>query len=326
MDAAQKKLNVAVLSVVSNSALVVLKLVVGAIIGSTAIMSEAIHSGVDLLAALIALFSVRTSGIPADTDHPFGHGKVENISGTVEALLIFVAAGWIIFDAVRKLLHPYPLEYVGWGVGVMVISVVTNIVVSELLFRIGRETDSIALQADAWHLRTDVYTSAGVMASLAAIWIGHVFFTNPNVHWLDPAAAIAVALMIISAAYKLTVQSARDLVDSRLPENEEKWISNLIARYSPTVCGFHQLRTRKSGNFRFVEFHIKVDPAMSVDDSHRITVELSNSITSRFPKTSVTIHTEPCNGQCAPKCLHGCLLTESERENHAEKDAPPGDS
>ncbi len=321
MDATQKKLKVAGLSVISNSVLVVMKLVVGILIGSASILSEAIHSGVDLLAALIAFFSVRTSSIPADTDHPFGHGKVENISGTIEALLIFVAAGWIIFDAVRKFLNPHPLEYIGWGVGVMVVSVVTNIRVSGLLFKVGRETDSIALQADAWHLRTDVYTSAGVMASLAVIWIGHVFFTDANLHWLDPAAALAVALMIMSAAYRLTVQSARDLVDSRLPENEETWISSLIAGYQPTIRGFHQLRTRKSGNFRFVDFHIKVGPAMSVDDSHRITVELTNSIRCRFPKTSVTIHTEPCNSGCPPKCLLGCLLTEAQRAELAEKQA-----
>jgi cation diffusion facilitator family transporter len=320
VDATRKKLNVAGLSVISNSLLVVMKLIVGLIIGSTSIMSEAIHSGVDLLAALIAFFSVRTSSIPADTDHPFGHGKVENISGTVEALLIFVAAGWIIYEAARKLLNPLPLENAGWGVGVMAVSVITNIWVSGLLFKVGRETDSIALQADAWHLRTDVYTSAGVMASLAVIWGAHFFFTDPKVHWIDPAAAIAVALMIISAAYRLTLQSARDLVDSRLPENEETWIGTLIAGYQPTIRGFHQLRTRKSGNFRFVDFHIKVGPAMSVDDSHRITDELTNSIRSRFPKTSVTIHTEPCNGGCVPKCLHGCLLTETQREELVEKE------
>ncbi|MBU3932000.1 MAG: cation diffusion facilitator family transporter, partial [Proteobacteria bacterium] len=147
MDVQSRKMRVAGLSVISNTILVVLKLVVGLLIGSVSIMSEAIHSGVDLLAAVIALISVRTSSLPADTKHPFGHGKVENISGTIEALLIFVASGWIIFEAIRKLLHPRPIEYVGWGVVVMLISAAVNLVVSEMLFKVGIETDSIALQA-----------------------------------------------------------------------------------------------------------------------------------------------------------------------------------
>ena len=132
-------------------------------IGSVSVISEAIHSGVDLLAAVIALFAVRKSAKPADEDHPFGHDKVENISGTVEALLIFLAAGWIIFEAVKKLIDPEPLDEAGWGVAVMLLSVAANIIVSKKLFSVGEETDSVALKADAWHLATDVYTSLGVM-------------------------------------------------------------------------------------------------------------------------------------------------------------------
>ena len=156
----KRKSSVALLSVASNTILVLLKLTVGIIIGSVSVISEAIHSSVDLLAAMIALFAVRTSGKPADAEHPFGHGKVENMSGTVEALLIFLAAGWIIFEAVKKLKNPEPLEEVGWGVAVMIVASAANILVSRALFKVGKETDSVALQADAWHLRTDVYTSA----------------------------------------------------------------------------------------------------------------------------------------------------------------------
>ena len=208
----KRKSSVALLSVASNTILVLLKLTVGIIIGSVSVISEAIHSSVDLLAALIALFAVRTSGKPADAEHPFGHGKVENISGTVEALLIFLAAGWIIFEAVKKLKDPEPLEEVGWGVAVMMVSSAANILVSKALFKVGKETDSVALQADAWHLRTDVYTSAGVMAGLAIIWIGRIVLPGTDLNWVDPVAAIGVALLIIKAAYQLTVESARDLL------------------------------------------------------------------------------------------------------------------
>lgn len=315
MDVQNRKIYVARLSVLSNTALVIMKLAVGLMIGSVSIMSEAIHSGVDLLASLIATFSVSRSGIPADSKHPFGHGKFENISGVIEALLIFVAAIWIILEAIKKLLNPEPIDYVGWGVGVMVVSTVVNIIVSRLLFKVAKETDSIALEADAWHLRTDVYTSIGVMASLALIWIGHLITPDPQIHWLDPVAAIGVALLILGAAYRLTLQSARDLMDVTLPVEEEAWIRTLIMTHQPVIHGFHQLRTRKSGNFRFVDFHIKVDPYMSVEESHQITEELSKSIETQFPSTSVTVHTEPCDGKCVGHCLTGCLLTEKEREN-----------
>ncbi len=163
MDLQKRKESAARLSVLSNSFLVVFKVIIGVAIGSVSIISEAIHSGVDLLAAVIAMFSVKTSSVPADERHPFGHGKIENISGFVEALLIFGAAFWIIFEALQKLNVPDVMENPQWGVGVMLFSAVMNFIVSQKLFQVGKEADSIALHADAWHLRTDVYTSAGVM-------------------------------------------------------------------------------------------------------------------------------------------------------------------
>ncbi len=286
----------------------ILKLAVGLLIGSVSILSEAIHSATDLIAAVIALFSVKTSGRLPDSKHPFGHGKIENISGTIEALLIFLAAGWIIFEAAAKLRHPTPVETVGWGVGVMLLSAVVNIVVSEKLFRVAKETDSVALEADALHLRTDVYTSVGVMVSLALIWAGERVFPGRHFHWLDPVAAIAVALLIIKTAYDLTAKSSRDLLDSRLPDQEEEWIVDIIKQHRSTIHGFHGLRTRKAGGFRFVEFHINVNPLMTVQDSHNISEKIAVRIKEKFPHTSLTIHTEPCDGNCEKKCLEGCML------------------
>ncbi len=310
----RKKSSVALLSVVSNTILVLLKLTVGIMIGSVSVISEAIHSGVDLLAAIIALFAVRTSGKPADTDHPFGHGKFENISGTVEALLIFLAAGWIIYEAVKKLMNPEPLEEVGWGVAVMAVSSTANIMVSRMLFRVGKETDSVALQADAWHLRTDVYTAAGVMAGLAIIWIGGFMLPGANLNWIDPAAAIVVALLIIKAAYRLTIESARDLLDVSLPIGEEISIRNLIATFAPDVRGFHRLRTRKSGSYRFVEFHMVVDPAMIIEESHKIADMVGNAIKEKYPSTTVTIHIEPCRCSFETKGKCDCLVSDDNNE------------
>jgi len=310
----KRKSNVALLSVISNTSLVILKLVAGTMIGSVSVISEAIHSGVDLLAAIIALFAVRKSGKPADEDHPFGHGKVENISGTVEALLIFLAAGWIIFEAVKKLRNPEPLGDAWLGIVVMLISVMANLIVSKNLFKVGKETDSIALMADAWHLRTDVYTSLGVFGGLAVIFAGGFVLPGVDLRWVDPVAAIGVALLIIRAAYHLTVESARDLVDVGLPSEEVDDVRRHIRAFAPTIRGFHRLRTRKAGSSRFVEFHIRVDASMSVDESHRIADMITCSIKQHYPGTTVTIHIEPCNCAMAKEGSCGCLLSEQEKK------------
>lgn len=317
-DAQRRKERVALLSVISNAILVAAKLAIGIMIGAVSIISEAIHSAVDLAASIIAMFSVKTSSQPPDSEHPFGHGKIENVSGTIEAILIFVAAGWIIYEAVMKIIHPVILESPGWGVGVMLVSTIVNIVVSRMLFKVGKETDSIALIADAWHLRTDVYTSAGVMGTLAVIWGGERIFTGRHFDWLDPIAAIGVAILILKAAYDLTMQSAKDLLDAKLPAAEEEWIRQRIRKEEPSVHGVHQLRTRKSGQFRFVEFHMMVDPRMSVQASHDITDVLSDAIEKQFPDTSVTIHIEPCDGSCKPDCLKGCFLSEEKKSLQAK--------
>lgn len=282
------------LSVASNSFLVLFKLFIGILIGSVSIISEAIHSGVDLLAAAIAMFSVKKSSVPADKQHPFGHGKIENISGFVEALLIFIAAFWIIFEALKKLISSNYIKHAEWGVAVMLFSSVVNYIVSQKLFKIGKDADSIALQADAWHLRTDVYTSAGVMAGMAIIWIGHEFFAAHNINWIDSVVAIFVAFLILKTAYDLTSRSIRDLLDVKLPLEEEDYIRDIISRH-PAIFGYHQLRTRKGGHIRFIEFHINVDPQMTVLESHNITKELKQSIWEKFSDCVITIHIEPCD-------------------------------
>ena len=312
MNVDKRKTAVALLSVISNAILVLLKAFVGILIGSVSIISEAIHSGVDLLAAVIALFAVKSAGKSPDEGHPFGHGKVENVSGTVEAILIFVAAGWIIYEAVYKLIRPQLLDAPVLGVAVMLVSAVVNFFVSRKLFKVGKETDSVALQGDAWHLRTDVYTSVGVMAGLALIWLGESLFPGVHFDWLDPVAAIAVALLIVRAAYDLTLRSARDLLDVSLPD-EEKWIRHALARLDLPIRGFHHLRTRKAGATRFVELHIVLDNNIHIEESHRISDQIEAKIREKFPNTQVTVHEEPCDGICAARCLDGCLLNEQDR-------------
>lgn len=310
---ADKKMGAAALSVASNGLLIVLKLVVGLLIGSVAVMSEAIHSGMDLVAAIIAFAAVRASRQAPDERHPFGHGKVENISGTVEALLIFAAAIWIIYEAVHKLVDPQEIDTPAWGVGVMLFSAIVNVFVSRRLFKVGEETDSIALKADAWHLRTDVYTSAGVMFGLLVIWVVDIVSPGVDVRWLDPMVAILVALMIIRTAWGLTRDAARDLLDTSLPEAETGWIADFIRQRWPEVLSFHNLRTRKAGSNRFIEFHIVVDKAMSVGRAHALGDEIVAAIKERLPETRVNIHVEPCDFTCKEACVSGCTLDPEQR-------------
>ncbi len=315
MDTQRKKTRVAALSVASNSVLVILKLIVGALIGSVAVLSEAIHSGIDLIAALIAFFAVRIAGRAADEEHPFGHTKVENISAGIEALLIFVAAIWIIYGAARKLINPQPLETVGWGVGVMLISTIANLIVSRLLFKVGKETDSAALIADGWHLRTDVYTSAGVMVGLSFIWLGGYFFPGLNLVWLDPVIAIAVAILILHAAYDLTRHAIQDLVDQSVPIEEKEWMQNYLSALYPTVRSFHRLRTRKAGATRFINVHLALDSKLTVSESHSIGDKIVADFKAHFPHdVDVIVHIEPCDGTCSPACKSGCLLSDEEQK------------
>ena len=310
MEKQKMKIGAAALSVFSNTTLVIVKLVVGLLIGSVSVISEAIHSGVDLIAAVVALFAVQKSAKPADRSHPYGHGKIENIAGTIEALLIFFAAGWIIYEAVHKLFSPQPMEEVSWGIAVMAFSAFANLIVSQILFKVGEKTDSIALKADGMHLRTDVYTSGGVMVGLLIYWSVGSIFPGISIWWIDPVAAILVALLIVKAAYDLTIESARDLLDARLPHDEELVIRDEVASIYPSAYGYHHLRTRKSGPYRYFDFHLIVPKDLSVEEAHNITDSLKAKVKEKFYDAMVEIHVEPCDHSCKDHCRINCFHLE----------------
>jgi cation diffusion facilitator family transporter len=311
MSQNRKKSRVAALSVVSNSILVVFKLIVGLLSGAVSILSEAIHSGVDLVAALIAFFAVRASGKPADDKHSFGHGKFENLSAAIEGLLIFLAAGWIIYESIHKLIFPEPVDNLQWGIIVMGISAITNLFISRKLFKVGKETDSAALLADGWHLRTDVWTSAGVAVGLALYMIGRQVMPELNLHWIDPVIAMGVAGLIIKAAWELTSEAVTYLLDASLPEDEDKAIKLIIDQMSPQVMNFHNFKTRKAGSERFVEFHLVVKQDLTVKQAHDICDVITEKIKIQFPKTEVMIHTEPCLSECNGDCRGTCSIFEA---------------
>lgn len=312
----------AALSVASNALLVAGKLATGLAIGSVAVVSEAIHSAVDLFAALIAWFAVREAGKPADEQHAYGHGKIENLAALIEAALIVGAALWIIIEAALRLADPQPVSGAAWGVAVMGASAAVNLAVSSYLMAVGRRCDSIALQADAWHLRTDVLTSAGVMLALAVIWAG-ARWGGLDLWWVDPVVAIAVALLILKAGAELTVQAGGDLLDRSLPMPERDWIAAHIRSLFPQISGFHDLRTRKAGRHRFVEVHLVVPEHLSVRQAHDLAEAVEIGIGTHFPGTTVTVHMDPCDLRCPPRCLAGCLLGAERNRRRAERGLPP---
>lgn len=275
------------LSVLSNITLVCFKLAVGLYTGAVSIISEAMHSGVDLLAAVIAFLAVREANKPPDEQHAYGHGKIETLSGAVEALLIVAAALGIVYEAWEKLRTAYQPVYLEYGIGVMLLSAVVNSVVSLRLMRVARATDSQALAADALHLKTDVWTSAGVVAGLILIKI---------TGWamLDPLIAIAVALLVFRAGYTLTRESLQELTDVSLPPEEETIIRDIVASY-PEVITFHRLRTRRSGSWRLIDIHIVVDKHMHLDKAHAVCDRIEAAIEQRLGRCDVVIHLEPCN-------------------------------
>lgn len=278
------KANTARLSILSNSLLIVMKLIAGILSGSVSIISEAIHSSMDLIAAIIAFFSVKVSDNPPDSRHPYGHGKFENISGVIEALLIFIAAGWIILEAVKKLSgESTELNALGIGSVVMFISAFVNFLVSRRLYKVAFETNSVALEADALHLKTDVYTSLGVAVGLALILV-------TGIKWLDPVVAILVALFIIHEAYNLLKKAFNPLLDEAWEEEE---VQELEERLKEMKVRYHEMRTRVAGNYRFIDFHVEIPREVSVGNAHSYCDEVENELKGIYNNLNVTIHVEP---------------------------------
>jgi len=294
-----EKVRAARLSIFSNTILTAGKLAIGVSMNSVSVLSEALHSGLDLIAAFFAFFSVRESSKPADEGHRYGHGKFENVASIAEAILILAAAAMIIYHAYPKLFgigaEIHSLEL---GAAVMGISALVNFFVSRELMRVARKTESPALAADAWHLRTDVYTSLGVMAGIVAIKITGLVI-------LDSLIAIFVALFILKAAVKLILDSMYSILDVRLPEEEELKIKNVLEKYSPHFVEYHKLRTRKAGSQRYIDLHLVVPREWAINKVHTICDRIEEDMHTMFSGVLVMIHTEPCDFNC-DECCQPC--------------------
>jgi cation diffusion facilitator family transporter len=276
-------------SIASNSALIALKLAAAAITGSVAILSEALHSMIDLVASVIAFVSVRKADEPADVEHPYGHEKVENVAATIEGMLIIVGAGVIVYEAVHRLAVGASVDNLGIGIAVIGFSAVANLAVSQFLSRQARRHDSPALSGDAAHLGTDALTSFGVLLGLLLVQI-----TGANA--IDSVVALVVAGVIVIAGIRILRRSAAVLVDEAPPPEEMDRIEAAIARAradQPEVVGYHKLRARTTGRRRYIDLHLQFRSGTTLERAHELAHQLRDAIESDLDNAEVLIHVEP---------------------------------
>ena len=271
--------------------LIAFKVAVGVITGSISVLAQAADSFLDLFAITITFLAIVFAGRPADDEHPFGHGKVENIAAVVQAVLIFIAGGLIVYSAVRRIITGTVLEMTEAGIGVMLVSIAVSLFLSRYLLRVSRTTDSVALEANARNIAADVYSAAGVLVGLVVIR-----FTGLVI--IDPIVALLVSLVIFRSAYEVLRKSFGGLLDTRLPETEENVIRGAIIEHVGELVDYHKLRTRKAGSQRYVDLHLVMPRNVSLEDAHKMCDHLEQDIKTKLRQASVTIHVEPCDERC----------------------------
>jgi cation diffusion facilitator family transporter len=283
-----KKSRTVLFSISSNALLLAVKLVAGVLTGSASVLSEAVHSATDLVASVVAFVAIRRSVSPPDKSHNYGHGRFENLAGVFEGVILLGVGGWVIFGAVNGILNGTKLELLGLGIGVMALSAVVNLFVSGWLLRVARETDSRALEAEGYNLRTDVWGAAGVaLGLLAALATGWTV--------LDPILAALIGLVILWTALRLISGSTRVLLDESLPEEELSLVQSIINREeesNPKIRGYHKLRARKSGSQRHIDFHLQLKADTTLGEAHKISDGLEERIRRDLPNSDVLIHLE----------------------------------
>ena len=290
----------AIVSVVSNSVLIVLKLTAGLITGSIAILTEAVHSAIDLIASIVALYSIRKADEPADEDHPYGHEKAENVAAGAEAMLILLGATIVVIEAIRRLFTGSEINEVGLGIVLIAISIVANFVVSTFLYRRARTFDSPALEGDAAHLRADALTSIAVLVGLVLVEV-------TGIAAFDSIAALVVAAAIVGTGVGLAMRSGRVLMDEAPPEEELDRIEEAIAAARPPeMAGYHKLRARKAGSRRHIDLHVQFRSGTSLEEAHDLTHALRDAIAAQFDNADVLIHVEP-EGSYRPPDAQGPL-------------------
>jgi len=278
--------NLAGVSIGASVLTIILKLGAFALTNSVSLLSDALESLVNLLAATITFFMVRLAHKPADESHPYGHSKAEYISSTAEGMFIIIAAGAIIFTAVQRLLNPSPLEAPGLGLLFSIAASLINLIVGLTLIKNGKKRNSLALEADGHHLMTDVYTTVGVLIGLAIVYMTKLYI-------LDPIIAIIVGLNIIFAGFSIIQKSFSGFMDSAIDRGYIKYINTVFEEYTIKKIVFHGLRTRRSGSRNFITFHVLVPGIWTVQNAHSLVEEIEKKLRDTIPNSTIDTHIEP---------------------------------
>lgn len=285
------KENVSRLAIVSISALIIMKLITSFVTGSIGIRADAFHSLIDLAGAVIGYIGIKISSKPPDKQHAFGHGKAENIAGTVISLFIFAAAGLIAYQAINRIIAGGEVELVTIGIYVTAAAIAINLVFARYALKVARKTESLALEATARDMLADVYSSIAVLAGLLLVLITGLAI-------MDSIVALLVALLILRTAIITFKKSFSGIMDSALPREEVDIIKSVLTEHKEQIVGFHDLRTRKSGNQRFIDLHLVMHKKISVEESHNMADHLEEDLAEKLPNMSITIHIEPCGVDC----------------------------
>lgn len=280
-----EKDRVILLSVLSNTLLIILKLTIGIISGLVSIVAEAFHSLNDLIASFVAFIGVRKAQGPPDENHQYGHGKIEILTGTIENILILLISLYIIYEGINKFIHKTEAEFVEIGILIMIFSGLVNFFLSKFLIRKGRELRSIGIEIDGEHLKADVITSFGVAITLVILKI-------TNIWWLDPLAAILVGIWVFFIFLRLSKKLIEQAIDTGISKEQIEKIKEILDSEND-IKFYHKIRTRQSGSTIFIDMHIKVDKNLSVEKSHNITKKIEEKIREQLGDANVLIHVEP---------------------------------
>jgi len=288
----REKRNAALTSVIAAISLTAIKIIVGVFTGSLGILAEAAHSGLDLVAAIMTLLAIRIADRPADPEHNYGHGKVENLSALFETLLLLGTCVWIIYEAVQRLFFkPVELDVSIWAFIIMAISIIVDITRSRVLYRVARKYNSQALEADGLHFSTDIWSSAVVIIGLFCVKLSEWLPKLEFLHHADAVAALAVAMIVVLVSVRLGIRTIHALLDTAPKGLKEKVTGEVESMEGVIDC--HNVRVRYSGAKVFLDVHILVDGSKSLQEVHNLTEKIENRIEQIIPEVDVTVHPEP---------------------------------
>jgi len=304
-NASTSKSKAASLALLVTVILSLLKLFVAIVTGSVGVLSEAIHSGLDLVSSLLTFFVVRAAVRPADWDHPFGHGKLENLSALFEALLLIIAAVYIFYEGVLAWAYPHSVQHLSWALVVIGFSAVANLFVYYQNLKVAKTEESIALETNSYHFLADFYSSLGIFIGLGVLkWTGLL--------WVDALLAVLIAVYVLFVALMQIKKSIAELSDMVLPEAEVLFIQSVLSQHQSRYLNYHDLKTRKAGAVRYVELHLTVCSDQSVKQAHLVCDIIEEDLMKHFKDAQVNIHIEPCDNHDIP-CIKDCRFLNQPR-------------